>query len=169
MAAWNFSATGIFLLSGCLVYTVFEILRILGKRVPVVSALTERASRPRDAGRFVTGPVTLGLGAFFSLVLFPPQIAAISIYALAFGDGFAGLVGRVFGRIRPDFLRGKSFEGSFACLAAVFISAYAVSGSIRISAIAAVSAVIVEALPLGDYDNIIMPLAVGFSLIGLIR
>jgi dolichol kinase len=168
MAAGSLYGTEIFLLCGCLVYAWFESLRVRGIRVPVISTLTQMASRPRDADRFVLGPITLGLGAFLSLALFPPQIAAIAVYALAFGDGFASLIGKLFGRIRPRFLRGKSLEGSFACFVAVYITTYAVSRNVIVSLLAAAAAVIVEAFPLGDYDNIALPVAVGFVVMCLV-
>jgi len=122
------------------------------------------ASRPRDIGRFVMGPVTLGLGALLALLLYPSPVAAIAIYALAFGDGFASLIGRFFGRHRPAFLNGKSLEGSFACFTATFIAAYAVSGNVRIALTAAFTAMLVEALPVQDYDNLVLPVTVGMAV-----
>jgi dolichol kinase len=163
MAAINYYFTVAALMTGVLGYTVMELLRLAGIKVPVVSSLTSMASRPRDRGGFVLGPVTLGIGALLALLLFPSPAACIGIYALAFGDGFAGLVGKLFGRIRPAFLFGKSLEGSMACFTAVFISAYLVSQSYTVSFAAALTAVTVEALPLEDYDNIALPLFVGFT------
>ncbi|MCL2128066.1 MAG: phosphatidate cytidylyltransferase, partial [Treponema sp.] len=137
---------------------------LAGVKVPLVSALTTMASRPRDSGGFVLGPVTLGIGALLALLLFPSPAATIGIYALAFGDGFAGLAGKLFGSRRPAFLFGKSVEGSAACFAAVFLSAWLVSGNYAVSVSAAVTATAVEALPLEDYDNIALPLAVGAAV-----
>jgi len=129
------------------------------------------ASRQRDIGNFVMGPVTLGLGALLALLLYPSNAAAIAIYALAFGDGFASLAGKFFGKWRPAFLSGKSVEGSLACFAVVLVSAYAVCGNINIAFVAAFTATAVEALPLEDYDNIAIPVTVGlavqFALIAL--
>jgi dolichol kinase len=163
MAAINYHFTVALLMTGVLGYTIMELLRLAGIKVPVVSALTSMASRPRDMGSFVLGPVTLGLGALLALLLFPSPAACIGIYALAFGDGLAGLVGKLFGRIRPAFLFGKSLEGSMACFAAVFISAYLVSHSYSVAIAAALTATTIEALPLEDYDNIALPLFVGFT------
>jgi dolichol kinase len=109
----------------------------------------------------VLGPVTLGIGALLALLLFPSPAACIGIYALAFGDGFAALIGKLFGRIRPAFLFGKSVEGSLACFTAVFISAWLVSRSFTVAFTAAFVATAVEALPLEDYDNVALPLVVG--------
>ena len=161
MAAINKTATVAILLIGTLGYTLMEYLRLSGVKVPVISSITSMASRPRDMGHFVMGPVTLGLGALFALLLYPSSAAAIAIYALAFGDGIASLVGRFFGSYRPAFLFGKSIEGSIACFAVVLVAAYAVSGSVHIALIAAFTAMVVEALPLEDYDNLAIPVTVG--------
>jgi dolichol kinase len=161
MAAINYSLTVVTLMVGVLGYTVMEQLRLSGVKVPLVSALTNMASRPRDMGSFVMGPVTLGIGALLALLLFPSPAACIGIYALAFGDGFAGLIGKLFGRLRPAFLFGKSVEGSTACFAATFFSAWLVSKNPAAALAAAFTATAVEALPLEDYDNIALPLVVG--------
>jgi dolichol kinase len=161
MAAINYPLTVLALMSGVLGYTAMEQFRLAGVKIPVVSAITSMASRPRDIDHFVLGPVTLGIGALLALLLFPSPAACIGIYALAFGDGFAALVGKLFGTVRPAFLFGKSWEGSMACFTAVFFSAYMVSHSYSVSLISAFTATAVEALPLEDYDNIALPLAVG--------
>jgi dolichol kinase len=65
------------------------------------------------------------------------------------------------GRLRPALLRGKSVEGSLACFAAVFLCSLAASGSVRTALITAAAATAAEALPLKDWDNIVIPLASG--------
>ncbi|MCL2211656.1 MAG: phosphatidate cytidylyltransferase [Treponema sp.] len=164
MASINKTATIALLMIGTLGYTLMESLRLSGVRVPVISSITSMVSRPRDFGRFVMGPVTLGLGALLALLLYPSSAAAIAIYALAFGDGIASLAGKFMGKWRPAFLLGKSVEGSLACFTVVLISALAVSGSMQIAFIAAFTAMIVEALPLEDYDNLAIPVTVGFTV-----
>jgi dolichol kinase len=138
-----------------------ENLRLSGVKVPVVSALTKMASRERETGRFVLGPVTLACGAMLALMLFPLPVASAGIFAVAFGDGFASLVGKLFGRIRPAFLLGKSIEGSLACFLATAVSVYLVSHNYAAALIAALVATAVEALPLEDYDNLLLPVTVG--------
>jgi dolichol kinase len=164
MAAINRPLTVIILMAGTLLYTYMEVLRLVGVEVPLISALTNMASRSRDKGGFVLGPVTLGMGALLALLLYPSPAASIAIYALAFGDGLAGLVGKLFGRIRPALLCGKSIEGSTACFLAVLFSAYQISGSYFTALIAAVTATLVEALPLDDYDNLALPLIAGLAV-----
>jgi len=164
IAAINRPLTVFLLLFGTLSYTLMEYLRLCGIKVPIVSSITSMASRKRETGHFVIGPVTLGFGALLALLLYPSNAAAIAIYALAFGDGIASLVGRFFGRIRPAFLLGKSIEGSFACFAVVFFCAYSVSNNIQIAFATALTAMVVEALPLKDYDNLAIPVMVGMAV-----
>jgi len=164
LALLNRPLTVVALGMGTLVYAWAETLRLSGIDVPVVSSLTALASRSRDQGRFVLGPVTLGLGAMLSLLLYPSPAASIAIYALAFGDGLASLVGKLFGRYRPAWLLGKSIEGSLACFAAVFLTAFRVSSDARTALTAAAVATVVEALPLEDYDNIFLPISVGLAV-----
>jgi phytol kinase len=161
LAALNLGATKALLAVGMVIYLLAEILRLNGKEVFIISRITALAARPRDAGRFVLGPVTLGLGALASLSFYPEPAAAIAIYALAFGDGLASLAGKLFGRTRIPFTGGKSFEGSFACFIAVFSATYGLTRSPVGSAAIAAFATVVEALPVKDLDNLILPLAVG--------
>jgi dolichol kinase len=164
IAAINRPFTVVLLMIGTLGYTFTEYLRLSGVKVPVISSVTNIASRMRDTGHFVMGPVTLGLGALLALLLYPSPVASIAIYALAFGDGFASLIGKFFGKLRPAFLLGKSIEGSLACFTVVLASTYAVSGNIRIALAAAFTAMVVEALPLEDYDNLAIPVTVGLAV-----
>jgi dolichol kinase len=161
MAVINYGFTIGLLLAGILFYTCMECFRLLGVQVPFISRITKLASRGRDDGKFVLGPVTLGTGALLALLFYPAPASAIAIYALAFGDGFASLAGKLYGNIRPSFMMGKSIEGSAACFIAVLASAFLVSHSLQTAIVAAVIGTVVEALPLEDYDNIALPVSVG--------
>jgi dolichol kinase len=163
LALWNYAGTLILIAVGILAYVCFEIFRRNGIRIPVVSFLTDFASRRRDRGRFVLGPVTLGAGAFVSLLVFPPAAAAVAVYTLAVGDSVSSLAGKCFGRLRPAFLCGKSVEGSLACFAAVFLCSWPVSGSPSAALVVAAAATVAEALPLKDWDNIVIPLVAGLA------
>ncbi len=162
MAAMNLPATVAFLAAGCLSYAYFEMLRLVGRRVVIVSALTRMASRERDRGQFVLGPVTLGLGAMVALMLYPEPAAAVAIYALAFGDSAASIFGKLFGRIRIPGTRGKTYFGTVACFFAVLMIASRLTGSVPAALVIAFAAAVFEALPTGDLDNIVLPLGTGF-------
>lgn len=157
------------LMVGTILYIVFETLRMRGIYIPLISHLTAQAARLRDNGRFIMGPVTLGLGALLSLLVFKPLPASIAIYILAFGDSFSSLVGKTLGKIPMPFTRGKSVEGSLTCFTASLISAYALSRRLGASLVIAAVSTFVEAIPAKDWDNILLPLAAGFTatLLGL--
>jgi phytol kinase len=146
---------------GVLFYAACEQLRMAGYKVPVISKVTALAARRRDGEGFVLGPITLGLGALLSLMLYPNPAASIAIYALAFGDGLSSLIGKSFGSVRLPFTGGKSLEGSLTCLIAVMVAAYAVTGDAPRSLAIAVAAMLIEAAPTKDFDNIVLPVLVG--------
>jgi phytol kinase len=155
-------ALTLLLLSGGIIgYSIFETLRMKGYSIPIISAVTARAARLRDSGRFVTGPVTLGLGALLVLILFPQRPASVAIYILAFADGLSSLVGKTIGRIRLPLTRGKSLEGSITCFICSFLPSYMISGRVGASLVIAFVSTLVEAAPTKDWDNILLPLAAG--------
>ena len=142
-------------------YIVCEYRRKAGSPIPLISRITAFASRKRDEGRFVLGPVTMGLGVLFALLVLPPDSARVGIFALAFGDGIASLAGKLYGRVKIPGARGKTFEGSAACFLAVYASTFAVLHDPLESLEVALAAMLIEMLPLKDYDNMIIPLAIG--------
>ncbi len=144
---------------GTVFYAYAETLRLAGRPVYIVSGLTMSASRTRDLGGFVLGPVTLGIGAMAALLLYPDPAARIAIFALAFGDGFASLVGRAFGTIRIP--GGKSLEGSLACFVAVLIPTYYITALPAHAVVIALVATFLEITPLKDVDNIVLPIGTG--------
>ena len=163
LARINFSHTALLLMGGVLLYTVTESLRFLGFSTPFISSVTAVVIRKRELGHFVLAPVTLGIGALLALLLFPPQAAAAAIYALAFGDSASAIVGRFLGRIRPAFLKGKSLEGSLACFAAAALAGFLVFHNWKPALAAGLASFVVDMLPLGDFDNLILPLAAGLG------
>lgn len=163
LANISISFTMALLGSGIMVYTASEILRLKGRPVLIISVITQRASRARDKGHFVLGPITLAMGAMLALMLYPEPAAIIAIYALAFGDGLASLVGKFFPVGKMDFFAGKTLSGSLACFLAIYFSAYAVSGRMDAAFFLALIGTLLEALPSGDLDNIIIPMGTGLA------
>lgn len=162
LARFDVAATMAILAGGTLIYAYAEHLRSDGRRIAFISAITSAASRPRDRGKFVLGPVTLGIGAMTALLLYPEPAASIAIYALAFGDGLSSIVGKIVGGLRIPFTGGKTFAGSAACFAAVFFVALKYTGKVEIAVPLGAAATLLEALPTGDLDNIILPVGTGF-------
>lgn len=150
--------TLLLLAAGVLFYATAEYMRLSGRYVALVSDITVIASRERDQDRFVVGPITLGVGAMLALMLYPAPAAFLGIYALAFGDGLASLVGRAFGSVK--LLPDASLEGSLACFVAVFAAGYALFGRPVEAAVIALGATVLEALPTDDMDNLLLPVGV---------
>ncbi len=151
------------LAAGILLYTNAEVMRHRGKTIPVITRITRAATRSAEnPNGIILGPITLGLGAMASLLLYPETAAAVAVYALAFGDGVSSLVGKALGRIRLPLLRGKSLEGSLACFVVVFGIAFRIIDSLFAAGLVALTATVLEAVPLKDMDNILMPVGAGF-------
>lgn len=155
------------LFAALVLYSVSEILRMTGHPVPVVSSITAAAARKRDENKFVLGPVTLVSGIIASSILWQPLASSIGIYALAFGDGLASLSGKLFGKAHIPLTGGKTAEGSLTCFAAIFISCFAacissgIENSSSVALIIASVGMIIELLPLKDFDNILIPVLLG--------
>jgi len=105
----------------------------------------------------------LGLGALLAISLFPPPAASAAIYALAFGDSVSTITGKFLGRLRPAFLFGKSVEGSLACFTASSLAAYLVFSNPKTALAVGFASLLVDALPIREFDNIFLPLAAGFA------
>ncbi len=160
-----------------ILYSVAEGFRLSGKEVFLISDITEAAARKRDENKFVLGPVTLSCGIILSSLLWHPLAASIGVYALAFGDGLASLFGKLFGRVQIPYTEGKTAAGSLTCFTAIFISCYlACSNSSYIqnfdvalfSLKIASLGMIIELLPLKDYDNVVIPVVLGGAAQSLI-
>ena len=141
-------------------YCIAEFMRYKGKRVFVVSSITEIAARKRDSNKFVLGPVTLATGVLLTAVFFDHDSASIGICALAFGDGLASLVGKILGKHEIFSFTGKTVEGSIACFLAIFSSTFFVTSDALVSLMIAFIGTIIEVLPLKDFDNLVIPLII---------
>lgn len=143
-----------------ILYYFCELLRLENHPVPLISLITNTAARERDEGKIVLGPITLVFGILFDALVLPLEYAEIGIYALSFGDGLASLIGKLFGKHKIPKMEGKTFEGSFACFFAVFISTFVVTKRLGVSFLVALLAMLIEVLPLADFDNMLIPISI---------
>ena len=150
------------LLLALIFYILSELLRSKGIELPLISKVTEIAARKRDENHFVLGPVTLVCGILLAALLLPLDCARVGIFALAFGDGLASLMGKLIGKITIPGAHGKTAAGSLTCFFAVFISTFCCCGNCLIALTVALCAMFIEILPLSDFDNLIIPPAIGF-------
>ena len=148
----------VFALAG---YSLCEFLRLKGVTLPLVSKITEVAARKRDENRFVLGPVTLVIGIIIAALLLPPECAKVGIFALAFGDGLASLSGKLIGKITIPGSHGKTVAGSLTCFLAVYIATFCCCQNCYVSLLTGCAAMILEMLPLSDFDNVLIPVTIG--------
>lgn len=158
--SWNRDAGLLLLFTVLLFYFVAEGMRQRGIRIPLFSGLTEYAARSRDEGKFVMGPVTMALGVIITALAFPEKSASLGIYALAFGDGLASLVGKLIGRCQIPLTQGKTAAGSLACFGAVFVASILVTQDATCALILACAGTCIELLPLKDLDNFFIPVLI---------
>lgn len=157
----NYTATIVSLAAAAAAYSASEVCRMHSVEVPLISRITRAAARRKDEDSFALGPVMLVLGIVCAALLWKEEACRIGVYALAFGDGLASLVGRSIGRVRIPFLHGKTVAGSLACFMAVFVSSFAVCQNSVASLCLSFAAMFTEMMPLGDADNLFIPVIVG--------
>ena len=152
----------ILLICAVVLYSICEILRFKGVEIPLISKITEIAARKRDENRFVLGPVTLVCGILLAALLLPLDCARVGIFALAFGDGLASLMGKLIGKITIPGAHGKTAAGSLTCFFAVFVSTFCCCGNCLVALLIGFCAMCIEVLPLSDFDNLIIPPVIGY-------
>ncbi len=129
-------------------------LLMKGWRLPLLSRVFDEFERDVDlpgkgAMYFVIGSL---LVSSFSQN-FGYALAAIAILAL--GDGFATIVGKLFGRARVAWNKAKSWEGTIAFAVAGALAGYVFIGlaAVPLSLVLAFA----ETLPLDVDDNLLIP------------
>ncbi len=163
LADWNSYLTVTLLCTGILFYLVNETARNIGVEYGLISRITAIASRSTEQG-FLWGPITLGLGALTAMLFYPDPAARLAVYALAFGDGVASFIGKLWGRHSIPWPGNKTLVGSLACFTAVFISSYLYLHTVLPALLTAAVATFLELIPIKDFDNIIIPAGTGFIL-----
>ena len=144
-------------------YVVSEFLRMSGKNLPVISAITRNAASQSELNEFAAAPLYFAVGILVTLLLFPRPISGAAIAMFALGDSTASILGGRISKKSLPFNKSKTIEGSlsgvfFAFLAGSFFipPVYALFG--------AAIAMTIEYLPLPVNDNILVPVFTGLAL-----
>ena len=114
----------------------------------------------REEGVRPTGTTYLLLASLIVFLLFEKHVAIASLLFLSIGDLMATVIGEKFGKRR---VFNKSLEGSLACLASCLVIGIVMSRvgpvmALPVAIAGAVSATIVELLPIPADDNFTIPL-----------
>ncbi len=114
-----------------------------------------------------TGATYVFLGSFFTIFLFPKEIAVIVLLFLSVGDPTACLVGLSIGKVK--IWRKKTLEGSLAFIVAGFLATFWIPGiSLWVKVIGTFVACFVELIPWKVDDNITIPIITGCMIMLLL-
>jgi Dolichol kinase len=147
-------------------YYVSENYRLKGRSFPLFSAITKLAMR-NDIGQenqnmFVKAPLYFAAGILASLLIFPAPFNYVAIAVVTLGDGFASVVGRMFGKHKIPHSGGKSLEGTTAGICCAFAGA-SIFVSPTTALVAALAGMAVELLQLRISDNLTVPFVSGLT------
>ncbi len=107
----------------------------------------------------LTGATWVMIGAVITITLFSKPVAIIALIFMSLGDTAAGLIGLRFGRHK---IGDKSWEGFFGGLiVCIIIALNFTSLPLVVSLIGAISAMIMELIPIPLDDNFTIPLGSG--------
>lgn len=132
---------------------LFEIVRFTIPKFNIFFVRNFKGFYRKEETRKVSGLIGTLSGALIAILLFPNKYMVMgSFLYLAFGDSIAAVAGKTFGKHKPKILKGKSLEGSLACLAACFIAGLFLFNW-KFALTGAIIATIVEAIPWPINDN----------------
>ena len=107
----------------------------------------------------LTGATWVLIGAVITITLFSKPVAIIALIFMSLGDTAAGLIGLQFGRHK---IGDKSWEGFFGGLiVCIIIALNFTSLPLVVSLIGAITAMIMELIPIPLDDNFTIPLGSG--------
>ena len=129
----------------------FIVLEILRFRLPALN--NSRISKlllKKEENKKISGIVLFIISVYLTILLFPREIAIISLLFLIFGDMAAEIIGLKFGRIK--ILGEKTIEGSLSCFVICLIIGYSLMNTLGISfpliLIGSLAATLIELIPL---------------------
>ena len=112
--------------------------------------------REKESEGWVTGATWMVAGWTTTTILFPMNIAVPALLFLSVGDSFAALVGQMYPIVK---IHNKSLSGTLAGIITSIIAGILINQSLHpfIIVVGAISAMIIELVPLPLNDNIIIP------------
>lgn len=154
----NQSTAGLIIALFTFLFIFFEYLRFKSKFIKnIFSLLFDKMLKDHELKGKLTGATWVMISSTIVILLFPKEIAVISLVFLSIGDTMAGLFGRSYGRVR---IGNKTLEGFlagfFSCLMISFLYNPL---QFSITATGAFFGMLFEVLPLPFDDNLKIPIA----------
>ena len=141
-----------------LIFLAIDLFREKNKYIKILFNLFfNRMMRKHELNGALTGASWVMISAFFTILIFPKNIAILSLIFMSVGDTVAGLVGRRVGKLN---IGEKTLEGFvFGFLACAIISYNYKLIPFSISIYGSLVGMIFEVLPLPLDDNLKIPLS----------
>ena len=141
-----------------LIFLAIDLFREKNKYIKILFNLFfNRMMRKHELNGALTGASWVMISAFFTILIFPKNIAILSLIFMSVGDTVAGLVGRRVGKLK---IGEKTLEGFvFGFLACAIISYNYKLIPFSISIYGSLVGMIFEVLPLPLDDNLKIPLS----------
>lgn len=142
---------------------LFLLVDIMRHHVPFVKKLFGKyfgqMLRDHEQDGKLTGATWVMFGSVITIMLFSKPVAIIALIFMSLGDTAAGLFGQRFGKHK---IWDKSWEGFFAGLAVCIIIAMNYNLlPLHVSVAGAITAMVMELLPIPLDDNFKIPLGAG--------
>ncbi len=141
------------------------------KTIPIISDLLKLFDRPRDKEFPGRGAFYFLCAVFFSLLIFPLEIAYAAILILAVGDSFNHLVGGYLGYVKNVNMPWNPRKNTSGMILGIAFGTFAAQFFVPIlpAFIATSCAIIIETFPfkIGKFyidDNLTVPLTAGIVL-----
>jgi len=152
------------ILSGViLLYSLSEIFRYMGMSFSPIAFITRKAQRMDEKRGIIIGPIFLGLGILLTICVFDYSVYLPAVLIVSVSDCLSAIIGNLFGKLRIFRSRKRTLEGSFAFFAvSSIILCLTVEPSMVIPA--AVTATILELIPIYNIDNLLVPLGTALFL-----
>jgi len=127
-------------------------LKLIGIEIPIADELLDLMERPQAPHGF--GALTFCMGLILSLTLLPLNLGLVSVLLLTLSDSAAALVGAGH-PIRLPHNPDKSYAGSAAFMLLAVLPAFFLAGIAGL--VMVFIAAVIESLPLGVDDNLLIP------------
>ena len=124
-----------------------------------VKELFNHALREEERSRIYTASIFFAFSSCLSLMAFELKYAVAAISIIAFGDTFASLIGKRYGKHKWIYNKNKSIEGTIGGLVAVTIALVLFGFEpLWLAFLIAFVGMLFESLPFEIADNIFIPL-----------
>lgn len=160
---WPGITTGL-LIAAMAVYLFIEFWRVNGLELPGTRWLNRLVLRRSERSGTAFAPLTLALGALCAVWLFPAPVACAAVLTVALADSAAAVIGSRWGRRPWPHNPRKSLIGSAAFLA-VALACGLLWLRLPQAALLAIAATLIESLPLDEWDNFLVPIGAGATVL----